>query len=534
MHNAEMGIRPVRKLRGHPKKILFFAVLSVAFILYALPAQLQPSNFMQDDSYFYLQVAFNILRGEGSTFHQITPTNGYHPLWMLFSILGLGLAGMDKIVGLNIIFAMQTLIFLGTAFAYYNIARVIGDEFWMAGLAILAAYFFSMGVYGTEAHLNAFMLTLAIYYLLCALEGDALINWIIAGIFFGLSILARLDNIFIVGSIVLIGITSSPKLRLKGQIRRLLSLSIPLALVVIPYLFYNYIAFGHLVPISGTIKGTFPELSANLDNLGRFGKITAVFALFSVVYSFDPYLTHLRKGILRGLAIGVLFHASYVVLYTDHYTFWPWYYVSGVLNLAFLFDFLTQRVVPILVKFLGHNFIPWIKAGVITVLVIGGIARGWLKAYNFEAIGPVQIPRINQYRWPEEVALWMEENIPDGSGVFVYDWPGAISYYSGLKILPMDGLMNDFEYDQDLVNQGIEAYLCSKNIHYFFGPDQSEKGDFQEYMVYAPLSRVPVGSLRLDERDMLVKIRNVVEHPEETPPIAIWRINTCADLGWAQ
>jgi hypothetical protein len=126
----------------------------------------------------------------------------------------------------------------------------------------------------------------------------------------------------------------------------------------------------------------------------------------------------------------------------------------------------------------------------------------------------------------------MKGNIPEGSGVFVYDWPGAISYYSGLKILPMDGLMNDFEYNQDLVSQGIEEYLCSKNIHYFLGPDQSGEHDFQRYEVYAPLSRRPVGILMLDERDLVVRIRDVVKSPEETPPIAIWRIDTCSDSGW--
>ena len=47
-----------------------------------LPALMKPEQFMHDDSYFYLQVAHNIAQGNGSTFHGITPTNGYHPLWL--------------------------------------------------------------------------------------------------------------------------------------------------------------------------------------------------------------------------------------------------------------------------------------------------------------------------------------------------------------------------------------------------------------------------------------------------------------------
>jgi hypothetical protein len=529
---AEMDVHLIGKLREHLKKIILLAFFSVSFVLYALPAQLQPTDFLQDDSYFYLQVALNILRGEGSTFHQITSTNGYHPLWMLFAILGLGIAGTNKFLGLHIIFALQTIIFLGTAFAYYKIARLVADDFWVAGLAILAAFFFGMGVYGSEAHLNALMLTMTIYYFLAALLKDDPIHWVMIGIFSGLSVLARLDNIFVIGILYLYGVMNGQGPRLKDRIKYSLRLSIPFAFVVSPYLLYNYLSFGHLVPISGMIKSTFPELSANIHNLGRFGKISSVFALFSVVYSFDPYLTHLRKIILRVLGIGALLHASYVVLFTDHYTFWPWYYVSGVLNLAFLFDFTVDRVASILTKYMGHNFNPLIKNLAIVVLATGGIARGWLKAYDFDSIGPLQIPKINQYRWPDEVALWMSENIPNGSGVFVQDWPGAISYYSNLRILPMDGLMNDFKYNQDLVSLGIEEYLCSKNIHYFLGPDQPNADEFQEIEVFAPLYRRPVGKLRLYERDLLVRIRDVVNSPEETPPIAIWRIDTCGDSAW--
>ena len=35
-----------------------------------------------DDAYYYLQIAYNIAHGAGSTFDGITKTNGYQPLWM--------------------------------------------------------------------------------------------------------------------------------------------------------------------------------------------------------------------------------------------------------------------------------------------------------------------------------------------------------------------------------------------------------------------------------------------------------------------
>jgi hypothetical protein len=87
-------------------------VVVVLLALYALPAQLRPDHFFQDDSYFYLQIASNIVKGEGSTFHGITPTNGYHPLWMPFCVLAFLLASGDKLVGLHLVTLLQPLLLL--------------------------------------------------------------------------------------------------------------------------------------------------------------------------------------------------------------------------------------------------------------------------------------------------------------------------------------------------------------------------------------------------------------------------------------
>jgi hypothetical protein len=64
--------------------------------LLALPALLWPNEFLRDDSYFYLQIADRIVEGQGSTFHGLTPTNGYHPLWMGGAIAAVAVAGGDR------------------------------------------------------------------------------------------------------------------------------------------------------------------------------------------------------------------------------------------------------------------------------------------------------------------------------------------------------------------------------------------------------------------------------------------------------
>jgi hypothetical protein len=57
--------------------------ISILVTLFSTVLVLKTDNFLADDSYFYLQVAWNFAHGNGSTFNAIMPTNGYHPLWML-------------------------------------------------------------------------------------------------------------------------------------------------------------------------------------------------------------------------------------------------------------------------------------------------------------------------------------------------------------------------------------------------------------------------------------------------------------------
>ncbi|MDB5035785.1 MAG: hypothetical protein JWQ98_3026 [Chlorobi bacterium] len=72
------------------------------FLLMMIPAHLRPANFPADDTCFYLQVAWNIFQGHGNTFNPITPTNGYHPLRMLFRTATMAIAGGDTIVAIYI------------------------------------------------------------------------------------------------------------------------------------------------------------------------------------------------------------------------------------------------------------------------------------------------------------------------------------------------------------------------------------------------------------------------------------------------
>jgi hypothetical protein len=321
---SDLAIRRMRNVY----QLLFVALILVT----AYPAQVAPHNFLQDDSYFYLQIASNIVAGHGSTFHQVTPTNGYHPLWLWLTTACMGVAGGNKLLALHYVVALQVFLFLATALVFRHIGRAMGLRYWPCGLAIIAAYLLGTGVYGSEAHVNALMLISGIAVLWHALGRSTMLSWFLSGVVFGVALLARLDNVFVAFALIGFAILYSSWKDGRLLVRRTVAAAAGGALVMLPYLVYNYLVFGHAMPISGSIKSIFPTILIDLNNLGAMGRIAAPFGLVALFTGFVLDRDSRRRVVWFGLGVGVVLHSIYVIAFTDHYTFWAWYYVSAVIG----------------------------------------------------------------------------------------------------------------------------------------------------------------------------------------------------------
>jgi hypothetical protein len=519
---------PMIELSGssmHKWGIAYQSLFIFLIVLTAYPAQINPENLLQDDAYFYLQIASNIVAGHGSTFHQITPTNGYHPLWMWLTTACMGIAGGDRLSGLHIVIAFQVVLFVATALVFRRVARMMSLRYWSVGLAIIAIYLLATGVYGSEAHINALTLVTGIAFLWHALERDTSRVWFISGLMFGVAILARLDNLFVAFALIGFAISFDNQRNPRLIARRTFATALGGALVVLPYLGYNILHFGHAMPISGAIKSIFPSILIDFNNLGEMGRLAAPFGLVALLTGLVVDRDARRRVIWFGVGAGVVLHAIYVVAYTDHYTFWPWYYVSGViaagLSASYWAEWIANRI-----KVLVPETTSYVLVSLAAVALLSlGTARAWLKGMGPIHLGPVELNiQINEYRWPDEVGLWLKENLPPESAVFVYDWPGAIAYYSDLRLVPMDGLVNDFDYNDELLALGVNQYLCTHAIDYYFGLLEREKV-VQTVAVTAPLPRLPAGSLRLSRDDIVVRTRDFLKRPEEALDFAIWKLH---------
>ena len=107
----------------------------------------------------------------------------------------------------------------------------------------------------------------------------------------------------------------------------------------------------------------------------------------------------------------------------------------------------------------------------------------------------------------------------------MYDWPGLVAYYSDMDILPVDGLIGDYDYNNKLRDIGVVRYLMSKGIEYWLGPTcsypQRQIGytntvtadGSQRIQFYAPLYDVGAGSFAATPDKQIVDFKKALAHP---------------------
>src|SRR5580700_10206267 len=147
-----------RGLMGRRTELCFGVVFAGLIVLYVWVLLRFPDRLFADDSYFYFQVAWNFARGAGSTFNNILPTNGYHPLWMLLCAAVFKIFPARTVAVHGIAFLLS--VFDAIAFCFLALLlRRSGDQLWPVALFFYVPFCFLTQL-GTEGALSGCMLAL--------------------------------------------------------------------------------------------------------------------------------------------------------------------------------------------------------------------------------------------------------------------------------------------------------------------------------------------------------------------------------------
>lgn len=257
--------------------LLLLILFTVGTLKHLIPLINQQNmlHSITEDGYLMMTIARNLALGLGmSTAEGTLPTNGTQPLvtflWAGFYWLESG----DKIDTIVWIIITQWLIALMAAWMLWKLATTVLQQRLhysaIAGLAA-AAWFASpvaakhtmngleTGLYGLAVLIVAFLVTTIIPRL----------SWrhsLLLGVFLGIAFWIRNDATFLILAACLLYLQPDGQ-SLAKRIAQVILMGATSVFVASPWLLYNKLSFGHVMPISGQAQALTAELGHNLPAL---------------------------------------------------------------------------------------------------------------------------------------------------------------------------------------------------------------------------------------------------------------------------
>ncbi len=450
-----------------------------------------------DDSGYYLTIAEHAARGLGFTFDGLAPTNGFHPLWewllvALHLVAPLPPEGMVRLVWL-----LQSVLMTVSAWLLWRLLRRhVGSWPALMGAAVYVGRLYYTGRDGMESSL---LLVLVLLFL------DRADAWgpppsirvaLVMGVLAGAIMLARLDSFFAVSALALAWSLAGPPRRPMAAIACLAGAS----LVVSPYLASNLSHFGHLVPISGMLKSSFPHAGWRVATWNLEGQDRLVLqaatgaALVCLLWPRAREGSRFLRTLLPALAIGVLAHELYSALFMKWGVF-SWHFVLQRLVLALALPVIGARLLPPRAR---AGAALW-ATGTLVVLAAGAwplVQRDWRTDYS-------QAWTTQSY----EAARWARRATPPDA-IFAMQDAGTFGSFSDRRVVNLDGLVNTFAYQDSLAAGRLEGFLRSRRVGWFVEHAILDRPDVTDasyatwrFDAWSHLVERPGGSLTLRRRD---------------------------------
>jgi hypothetical protein len=481
-----------------------------------------------DDTFYYFQIARNVAIGAGPTFDGLTPTNGFHPLWLLALVpifAATEALGGGPWIPVRLALTACAALDLLSGWLLHRLIRSFGfprAAFWASALWFMAPPTLLLSLRGLESAVAAAMVMLHLTVLVHVVRRTALgpSAGALLGASVGLAFLARTDNGVLVPlavcceTLALIGMRRLPW---PQAIRFLVIAGATAMLVTAPSFAWNVATFGTPLQVSGAIKMVSPDLGGHADRiasayhlpgwvvtlltlgsfvwrpiflaLGQSGQWPAVFLLTAVAAGtwavlVPALLRNLRKGPpeLAALAAGcAAYLAGHAVLYSLVTRFYAdWYALAPWLLALLLFVGLGAEPALAAASAVHRR---WIGA-LLAAVAVAVLAR-------FFVVSGVQ-PRAHE-EWTRGAFGLIANRTPNVRTIGCYHGNTGAWGYFGREIAPfrivnLDGLVN---------NKVLETYRAGTYFEYI---DQTM--DLVVVSATEPFEHLlgPSGTVRFHER----------------------------------
>jgi hypothetical protein len=431
------------------------------------------ASTLDDDSFYYSQIARHVALGHGFTFDGLHRTNGFQPLWLfvlvpIFRWIPGDFAPLYATVALQI-----ALVAASAAGIYALLCKRWGHAAAFAtGLLLVAQPNASKIVRsGMETPL-ALALLVAIWWLWRRTRETPSNGWRWAqlGVACGLLWWTRLEAAAIIFPLVLIcarhALTSSP--------RRALALLAPFTVAATAYVLWNRLVFQTWFAVSGMVKLTlnserswadhgdaiadspwlghelFTRLTGQFVSPSSFAikvsyAVVSVFAL-GVLFRFRrPLADSIRRAdaglLLLGCAAIGMFHV-WTLNVTEQ-----WHHYPVLLATALLGGATLDR---------WRRWAPWLAAA----LSLAAVAHAATRTRHEQ-------PRPNDVDCIVRAADWLRSHLDEKTPVGSWN-AGRLGYFSHRTVINLDGLVNDVRFFHDVVEgHRLDEYLRRERIEWF-------------------------------------------------------------------
>ena len=300
--------------------------------------------------------------------------------------------------------------------------------------------------------------------------------------------------------------------RLARTLRKELLVFWPTVALVVPYLVWNLVVFGHLTPISGRLKTSFPVAGFTPTHLNLEHAALLALAVGGVAREVrrgngrDPLVS-----LVAVLTFGVSLHALYTVVYMN-WAVLSWHFITFVPVGALGAALLTRDVVDRLPR-----------AAVVSGLVALALLQCAALALSMSNLSETFTVAAR------EAGEWVAENLPEDAVLSMKD-SGTFSYFAQRRVMNLDGVANSFEFASAVCEGRLEGFARGHGVEYVAQhsvPEAVQRGDYETYtQVYPCHLRGGRDSALVLRRDLeLWRGTPYVSNAGSLDRLVIWRLS---------
>jgi 4-amino-4-deoxy-L-arabinose transferase-like glycosyltransferase len=460
------------------------AVLVSLFLL--LGSETVVLSLLNDDAYYYFQIARNTLHGNGPSFDGISPTNGFHPLYYVLLLPVFASTGSNNILPMRLALVLLAVAYFATSYTIYGCVKHLAGR--QAGIWAALAWafhplfiFFARG--GVEAPIYALCASLFFFYYVSRLrETPTAPRAAMAGLLAGLTVLARTDGLLVVAAVaadfLLVGFRQRQRLAQLPQLS--LAALLPALIVISPWVLWNLHVFGTVVQTSAqahrftdhawrSVPGAFATL-LRAESGPRIWVAAAVAAAAAGLAI--RVIGELRRVLVERLG-RVLFLLGYLgafftLVFGIYGWFRNWYFLApGMATLILL------SVVLLAVDHASARARRW------------GASLFALSWAGLAAAGTIQfIDRLS----PESMSIragimhdvqWVAEHIDQDAVIGAFN-AGRYGYFLPQRVINLDGVVNNAVLET-FPTRTLDHYVAAHGIRYILDKSGFVDAYFERY-----------------------------------------------------